>query len=164
MEVTAFLSSYFKRQRQGQSGKWEQVTRSRRCVWKCVVHAGTRRWVICCRVWFFATARLLCPWNSPGKNTRVGSHSLLQGISLTQGLNPSSLHFRQIPYHLSHQGTWSMLKIKPNHSFITTHPRVEPFKGTRQVREHKTFKTCKPLLCDNVLRNWIKKQTKGPWL
>ena len=25
-------------------------------------------------------ARLLCPWNSPGKNTGVGSHSLLQGI------------------------------------------------------------------------------------
>ena len=28
--------------------------------------------------------RLLCPRNSPGKNTRVGSHSLLQGIFLTQ--------------------------------------------------------------------------------
>ena len=25
-------------------------------------------------------ARLLCPWNSPGKNTRMGSHSLLQMI------------------------------------------------------------------------------------
>ena len=25
-------------------------------------------------------ARLLCPWNSPGKNTGVGSHSLLQGM------------------------------------------------------------------------------------
>ena len=25
-------------------------------------------------------ARLLCPWNSPGKITGVGSHSLLQGI------------------------------------------------------------------------------------
>ena len=29
-------------------------------------------------------ARLLCPWNSPGKNTGVGIHSLLQGIFLTQ--------------------------------------------------------------------------------
>ena len=26
-------------------------------------------------------ARLLCLWNHPGKNTEVGSHSLLQGIS-----------------------------------------------------------------------------------
>ena len=25
-------------------------------------------------------ARLLCPWDSPGKNTGVGSHSLLQRI------------------------------------------------------------------------------------
>ena len=30
-------------------------------------------------------ASLLCPWNSPGKNTGVGCHSLLQGIFLTQG-------------------------------------------------------------------------------
>ena len=28
--------------------------------------------------------RLLCPWDSPGKNTGVGSHSLLQGIFLTR--------------------------------------------------------------------------------
>ena len=25
-------------------------------------------------------ARLICPWNSPGKNTEVGNHSLPQGI------------------------------------------------------------------------------------
>ena len=37
-------------------------------------------------------ARLLCPWNSPGKNTRVGCHFLLQGIFLTQGSNPRLLH------------------------------------------------------------------------
>ena len=36
-------------------------------------------------------ARLLCPWDSPGKNTGVGSHFLPQGIFLTQGLNPSLL-------------------------------------------------------------------------
>ena len=33
------------------------------------------------------TTWLLCPWNSPGKNTEVGCHFLLQGILLTQGLN-----------------------------------------------------------------------------
>ena len=31
--------------------------------------------------------RLLCPWDSPSKNTGVGCHALLQGIFLTQGLN-----------------------------------------------------------------------------
>ena len=30
---------------------------------------------------------LLCPWDSPGKNTGVGSLSLLQGIFLTQRSN-----------------------------------------------------------------------------
>ena len=47
--------------------------------------------------------RLLCPWNSPGKNTGVGCHFLLQGIFPTQGWNPGLLHRRQIPYCLSHQ-------------------------------------------------------------
>ena len=32
-------------------------------------------------------ARLLCPWGSPGKNTGVGCHFLLQGIFLTRGSN-----------------------------------------------------------------------------
>ena len=36
--------------------------------------------------------RLLCPWDSPGKNTGVGCHFLLQGIFLTQGLNLHLLH------------------------------------------------------------------------
>ena len=31
---------------------------------------------------------LLCPWNSPGKNTGVGFHSLLQETFPTQGSNP----------------------------------------------------------------------------
>ena len=30
-------------------------------------------------------ARLLCPWNFPGKNTGEGCHFLLQGIFPTQG-------------------------------------------------------------------------------
>ena len=33
------------------------------------------------------TARFLCPWNSPGKNTGVGIHSSIQGIFLIQGSN-----------------------------------------------------------------------------
>ena len=33
-------------------------------------------------------SRLLCPWDSPGKNTGVGGHFLLQRIFPTQGSNP----------------------------------------------------------------------------
>ena len=54
-------------------------------------------------------ARILCPWNYPGKNTAVGCHFLLQGIFLTQGSNPGLLHCRQILYHLSNQGSPSTL-------------------------------------------------------
>ena len=43
--------------------------------------------------------------DSPGKNTEVGCHALLQGIFLTQGLNPGLPHCRQILYLLSHQGS-----------------------------------------------------------
>ena len=49
-------------------------------------------------------ARLLCPWDSPGKSTEVGSHPLLQGIFLTQGSNPSLQCGRQILNRLRHQG------------------------------------------------------------
>ena len=35
--------------------------------------------------------RLLCPWNSPGKNTGVGCHFLLQNIFPIQGPNTSPL-------------------------------------------------------------------------
>ena len=47
--------------------------------------------------------RLLCLWDSPGKNNGVGCQFLLQGIFLTQGLNLDLSHCRQILYHLSHQ-------------------------------------------------------------
>ena len=39
---------------------------------------------------------LYSPWNSPGQNTAVGSHSLLQGIFPTQELNRGLLHCRLI--------------------------------------------------------------------
>ena len=53
--------------------------------------------------------RLFCPWNSPGKNTRVGCHALLQGIFLTEGSN-SGLPQCRFPYCLSHQGSPRILE------------------------------------------------------
>ena len=37
--------------------------------------------------------KLLCPWDSPGKNTAVGCHALLQGFFPTQGLDPQHARF-----------------------------------------------------------------------
>ena len=50
------------------------------------------------------------PWNSPGQNTGMGSLSLLQGISPTQGSNPGLLHWGQILYQLSHKGSPRILE------------------------------------------------------
>ena len=41
----------------------------------------------------------LYAWDSPGKNTGVCCHFLLQGIFLMQRLNPHLLHCRWILYH-----------------------------------------------------------------
>ena len=51
------------------------------------------------------SARLLCLWDSPGKNTGVGGHALLRGIFPPQRLNTGLLHCRQVLYHLNHQGS-----------------------------------------------------------
>ena len=40
-----------------------------------------------------------------GKNTGADCQALLEGIFPTQGSNPGLLHYRQILYHLSHQGS-----------------------------------------------------------
>ena len=74
--------------------------------------------MLCCAVLCLVTQ--LCPtlcysvdcsWpgssvhgDSPGKNTGVDCHALLQGIFPTQGLNPGLLLCRRTLYHLSHQG------------------------------------------------------------
>ena len=54
--------------------------------------------------------RKACPWDSPGKNTGVGCHFLLQGIFLNQGSNPGLLHYRQFLHCLSHQGKPKSIK------------------------------------------------------
>ena len=70
--------------------------------------------------------RLLCPWESPGKNTGVGHQSLLQRIFPIQVLKPGLLHCRQIFYCLSHQGS-------PLYSFWLISALTDPFLTPRGV-------------------------------
>ena len=72
------------------------------CVCECVCVLVAQALLTLCEPMDYST-RPLCPWDSPGKNTGVGCHALLQGIFLTQGLNLGLLHCRQILYYLSHQ-------------------------------------------------------------
>ena len=57
-------------------------TRSRKKLCLCAKSLQSRL-----TLWIGAT-RLLCPWDSPGKNTGVGCHAVLQGIFPTQGSPP----------------------------------------------------------------------------
>ena len=50
--------------------------------------------LLCCSLWSHSVRQNL--WDSPGKNTGVGCHSLLQGIFLTQGSNLGLPHCRKI--------------------------------------------------------------------
>ena len=53
-------------------------------------------------------ARLLCPWDFPGKNTGVGCHFLLYGVFPTQELNLCCLqllHWQADPVPLCHLGS-----------------------------------------------------------
>ena len=53
------------------------------------------------------------PWHSPGLNTGVGSHSLLQGIFPTQGSNPGLPHCRWLLYQLSHREAQACCSGRP---------------------------------------------------
>ena len=67
------------------------------------------------------------PGDSPGKNTGVGCHVLLEGIFPTQGWNSGLLHCRWILYHLSHQGS----PVSGSHSILSDSLQPHGLKPTR---------------------------------
>ena len=71
-------------------------------------------------------------WASPGKNTEVSSHFVLQGIFPTQGLNPDLTHCGQILYRLSHQASpntalWVYLKVVKRIDPKTSHQEEKTY-------------------------------------
>ena len=81
------------------------------------VHVWLRCSVMVISLWphGLKSARLPCPWDSPGKNTRAGCHFLQQGIFPTQGSNPHVLHWQAHSLPLRHQGSPCI------HIYIHTH-------------------------------------------
>ena len=70
--------------------------------------------------------------DSPGKNTGVGCHTLLQGIFPTQGSTPGLPHCRWILYHLSHLGSPRILEWV-TYSFSLTQESNWGFLHCRQI-------------------------------
>ena len=78
-------------------------------------------------------ARLLCPWDSPGKNMGVGCHALLQGIFPAQGQNLcllSLLHWQagSLPLVPPEKPSWNIcspyLFVGPMKRYHLSHIRV----------------------------------------
>ena len=77
---------------------------------------------------------LCSPWNSPGQNTGVDSHILLQGIFPIQRLNPGLSHCRWVLYQLSHQRSprileWVAYPFSSGSSQHRKHTRVSCTAG-----------------------------------
>ena len=79
--------------------------------------------------------RLLCPWDSAGKNTGVGCCTLLHGIFPTQGSNPGLLHCMWIFYHLSPIIIISNVFFKKNNCWHLTF-----FSHTKSLKFSVCFK------------------------
>ena len=79
-----------------------------------------------CNPMDYIATSLFCPLNFPGKNTEVGSCSLLQWIFPTQGSNLDPLHCRQTLYQLSHKGCpWGWLEATWIYHPLP-HPKPQP--------------------------------------
>ena len=107
--------------------------------WQFKISQGRTRYTMCCAE-SLSRVRLCNPMDcrppgssahgdSPGKNTGVGLHALLQGILPTQGSNPGLHHCRQILHCLRHQGSpgtpWKLINAT-NQGFLLTLPPTPP--------------------------------------
>ena len=81
---------------------WKRFPSSSCCCGICVIS----RLVVSnsLRPYWLQPTRVLCPWDSPGKNTGMGCHSLLPGSFPTQGSNLHLQDRKWILYPLSHLG------------------------------------------------------------
>ena len=91
---------------------------------------------------------LYSPPNSPGHNTGVDSHSLLQGIFPTQGSNPGLPHCRKILYQLSHKRNPRILEWV-----------AYPFSSESSRPRNWTKVSC---IADRFFTNWAIREACHP--
>ena len=82
--------------------------------------------------------RLLCPWDSPGKNIGVGRHSLLQGIFPTQESNPP---WQWGSLLLSHQRSPRLQHRKRQRKISAPRARSQPRLSSRKRRGKGSFQS-----------------------
>ena len=100
-----------------------------------------------------------CQWNSPGKNNGVGTHSFLQRIFLTQGLNPALLTAGRFftvwatreahkPWATStepaHPSYWNLHTLQPVLCNKRSHRNEKPAYCNRRKSKHSTEDPVQP--------------------
>ena len=113
-------------------------------------------------------ARFLCPWDSPGKNTRVDCHFLLQGLFSAQEWNLGLLHYWQILYCLSYQGRSTDTRFEGEVSWQADILSTEPKKyknwekSIKQTQMVPHFQICQSCLSATPLRSTWKSKLRKP--
>ena len=101
-------------------------------------------------------ARLLHPWDFPGKDPGVGCHFHPQGIFPTQGSNLGLLYCRQILYELSYKGSPQKKKKNPQKpgKHITTKKKktIDQYMNIITKLLSSIFK----INVTHILTNWKK--------
>ena len=94
--------------------------------------------------------------DSPGKNTGLGCHFLIQGIFPIQGSNLVFLHCRQILYRLSHQGSpldiLTFQKRKPSLGQARLHFLLSQ---TKQQVSDNMYLSCYPNFQNTMTANFL---------
>ena len=82
--------------------------------------------------------KLLCPWNSPVKNTGVDCHSILQGIFLTHRSNLDLPHCGQILYlRTTREAVMRSLHTENREQPLLTATRESLSAAMKTQRSHK---------------------------
>ena len=118
------------------------------------------------------------PRNSPGQNTGVDSHALLQGIFPTQGSNPHLPNCRRILHQLSHQGSPQMWELDHKEGFalknwcfrtVVLEKTLESPLDSKEIKQVNPKGNQSWILfgswSSNTLATWWKQLTywKRPW-
>ena len=98
--------------------------------------------------------------DSPGKNTRVGCHSLLQGLFPTQGFNPGLLDCRQILYCPSHWGRLTSAVRFPSNTTDSYQPTEAGLQDSSSPQSSDFWENCRHAAGREAGQGgWLS----GPW-
>ena len=111
-------------------------------LWKSPEHTRCRCRCVCDQLCLtlrphgLQPTRLLCPWDSPSKNTGVACHFFFQGIFPIQGSNPCLLHWQADSLLLNRQRSpISFIYFQPKSSLSSPLPLTHLMLYLLQIKK-----------------------------